>query len=103
MTSSLAIEYITRRMSELCKPDYHLRFRHLRLQPREQRTLLAHTELFILVEPPTDVNVSSDTGVFDVSMNEASELQYEHQGMILITNLSIFANHVRFIQVIPKN
>jgi hypothetical protein len=103
MTPDLAIEYIARRMSELCKTDYYLRFRHLRLQPSEQRTLKAHTDLFILVEPPTDVRVHSDSGVFDVSMDEANELQYEHRGTIRVINLSIFASHVRFIQVIPKN
>lgn len=102
MTQNLAIEYIARRMSELCDIDYHLRFRHLRLQPGEQRILLAHTDLFILVEPPTDVRVHSDIGVFDVGMDMAKELQYEHRGTIRITNLSIFANHIRFIQVIPK-
>jgi len=103
MTPDLAIEYIARRMSELCKTDYHIRFRHLRLLPSEQRTLAAHTDLYILVEPPTDVRVHSDSGVFDVSMDEASELQYEHRGTIRVTNHSIFASHVRFIQVIPKN
>lgn len=89
-------------MSELCREGYHLRFRHLRLQPGEQRNLAAHTDLYILVEPPTDVRVESDIGVFDVSEDKANELQYEHQGTILVTNQSIFASHVRFIQVIPK-
>jgi len=102
MTPDLAIEYIARRMTELCRTDYHLRFRHLRLSPSEQRTLQAHTDLFLLVEPPTALRVHSDTGVFDVSMDEAKELQYEHRGTIHVTNYSIFPAHVRFIQVIPK-
>ncbi len=100
MTPNLALEYIARRMSELCREDYHIRFRHLRLQPGEQRNLAAHTDIFILVEPPTDVRVESDVGIFDVSEDGANELQYEHQGSIRVTNYSLFANHVRFIQVI---
>ncbi|HEX9510598.1 MAG TPA: hypothetical protein VF939_08945 [Puia sp.] len=103
MTENLAIEYISRRMSELGRDDYHIRFRHLRLQPGEQRSLSAFSDLFILVEPPTDVRVESDVGIFDVSADGANELQYEHQGAIQVTNHSILANHVRFIQVIPKN
>jgi len=103
MTAGLALEYIERRMDELCRQDYHLRFRHLRLQPSETRTLLAHIDLFILIEPPTDVRVQSDVGVFDVTEDGANELQYEHRGTIQVTNYSIFASHVRFIQVIPKN
>ncbi|WP_133994057.1 hypothetical protein [Dinghuibacter silviterrae] len=89
-------------MSELCSEDYHLRFRHLRLKPGEQRTILAHTTLFFLTDPPTDARVESDIGLFDESELGASELQYEHKGTILVTNYSIFSNHVRFIQVIPK-
>ncbi|GGA89959.1 hypothetical protein [Puia dinghuensis] len=102
MTADLAIEYIARRMAELCREDYHLRFRHLRLQPGEQRNLAAHTDLFLLVEPPASVRVESDVGIFDTSEDGANELQYEHQGNIQVTNLSVFASHVRFIQVIPK-
>jgi hypothetical protein len=103
MTPALAIEYISRRLEELCAPDYHLRFRHLRLYPGEQRTILAHTTLFILVEPPTDLRVESDLGLFDESEDGANELQYEHRGTLVITNYSIFSNHVRFIQAIPKS
>jgi hypothetical protein len=103
MTAGLALEYIARRMNELCRTDYHLRFRHLRLQPAETRTIPAHTDLFILIEPPTDVRVHSDVGVFDVTEDGANELQYEHRGTIRVTNYSIFANHVRFIQIIPKS
>lgn len=103
MTANLAIEYIARRTRELGQCDYHIRFRHLRLRPGEQRTVSLYRGLFILVEPPTDVRVESDTGIFDLSEDLVNELQYEHQGTIVVTNLSVFANHIRFIQVIPKN
>ncbi len=102
MTAGLALEYISRRMKELCQTDYHLRFRHLRLRGGETRTIMAHTDVFILVDPPLDVRVHSDIGVFDLSMEAATEMAYEHRGTILVANMSIFSNHVRFIQVIPK-
>jgi len=103
MTVNLAIEFIPRRMRELGHNDgYHLRFRHFFLQPAEQRTIIANGQLFLLVEPPDDVRVESDLGLFDLSELGADEYQYEHQGTISITNLSGLPSHARFIQVIPS-
>ena len=100
MTIAFALEYLQRNM---CDCDYSLRFRHLVLQPRETRKLLAHNQSILLIEPSCDVRVESDTGIYDVSEDLTNELQYEHNGDILIINHSIFLNHIRFIQVIPKN
>jgi len=102
MTTSLALEYIPRRMCELCYSDYHIRFRHLLLQQGEERVIAAHNQLFILVEPPNDLRVESTVGIFDLGEDLINELQYEHYGEIVITNRSAFINHVQFIQVIPK-
>lgn len=103
MTINLALEYIPKRMCELKIYAYHLRFRHLQLRPGEQRQIAAHTHLFYLVEPPGDIRVESDVGLFDLAETLTGELQYEHRGKLTITNQSAFFNHVRFIQVIPKN
>src|SRR5260221_14678521 len=97
MTANLALEYIARRMSELCQTDYYLRFRHLRLQPGEGRTLLAQTDLFILVEPPPDVRVQSIVGMFDVTEDGVCELQYVQRVFIRATTFSYVVIHVRFI------
>ena len=102
MTINLALEYIPKRMCELNIHSYHLRFRHLHLRPGEQREITSHTQLFYLVEPPGDIRVESDVGLFDLTETLTGELQYEHRGQLTITNLSAFFNHVRFIQVIPK-
>lgn len=103
MTTALALEYIPRRMTELgyCK-NYHLRFRHLKLKPGEQRILQVPNSLFLLVEPPDDVRVESKMGLFDLSEENINELQYEHRGFLNITNLSALTSHLRMIQVIPK-
>ena len=105
MTVDLALEYIPRRMKELGYGDnYSLRFSHLVLQPQEVRQIEASCEFFILVEEPQNVTVDSDMGVFDLSNTNTNEMQYEHQGIITITNQSANAViNVRFIQVIPKN
>lgn len=104
MTTELALDYIPRRMCEMgYGKHYMIRFRHLRLGPAEERRMHGYNQLYILVEPPDDVTVESDNGYFDVSDDRTNELQYEHQGEIVIVNLSPFSNHVRFIQVIPKN
>ena len=104
MTINLALEYIPRRMCERGYGNrYIMRFRHLRLDPGEERRLRGYQQLFLLIEPPDDLKIESESGSFDVSDDRANELQYEHEGEIIISNLSPFSNHVRFIQVIPKN
>ncbi len=99
MTVAFALEYIHRNM---CSCDYELSFRHLVLQPAEKRQLPAHNQTILLIEPSCDMRIESDMGIFDYSESLTNELQYEHKGDITITNHSIFINHVRFIQVIPK-
>lgn len=104
MTIGLALEYIPRRMEELGYGDrYYLRFRHLILQGTEKQQHEAFNQLFILVEEPNDVCVESDSGVFDLSLQNVNEMQYEHQGLVKVQNLSGETRHVRFIQVIPKH
>ena len=104
MTINLALEYIPRRMEELgFGNEYYLRFRHFVLQPSEQLDVLAFNQFFILVEEASDVSVKSEFGIFDLSLRNANEMLYEHQGQITIQNYASGINHVRFIQIIPKH
>lgn len=104
MTINLALEYIPRRMRELgYGKQYYLRFRHLVLQPSEELELPAYNQFFILVEEAQDVSVKSEFGIFDLSLTNANEMLYEHQGQITIKNKAAAIRHVRFIQVIPKH
>jgi hypothetical protein len=104
MTSQLATEYIAKRMCELGHGShYSIRLRHLVLQPSEKREITEQNLLMILIEPYCDVRVESGSGIFDLSEDLANELQYEHSGVLKITNHSFFINHIRFIQVIPKH
>jgi hypothetical protein len=104
MTAQLALDYIPRRMCELGYGDsYMMRFRHLRLLAGEMRYMRAYNQLLILIEPPDGgVEIQSESGWFDLSDDNATELQYEHQGEVLIINHWPVVSHVRFIQVIPK-
>lgn len=103
MNIGFAMEYIPKRMCEIgYGSDYFIRMRHLVLQPNEQRKITVHNQLFVMIDPYCDLRVESSTGVFDLSEDKANEIQYEHQGDITITNQSIFMNHIRFIQVLPK-
>ncbi len=72
------------------------------MQPHEQRSITAHNQLFIVIEPFTDIRIESVTGLFDMSEENTNELQYEHREDILLINNSLFVQHARFIQVIPK-
>jgi hypothetical protein len=103
MTVALAIEYIPRRMKALgYNNDYNIRFRHFVLQPKERKKIHADNQLFILIEPNDTVSVKSDFGIYDLAAINVNELQYEHQGNIRIRNYAGVTQHIRFIQVIPK-
>ena len=82
--------------------EYHLRFRHIRLGSVETILLKAYDQLILLLEPPHDVRVESDTGVFDLSDYLLNEMQYEHRGSVKIINQIAVLGNIRFIQVLPK-
>jgi hypothetical protein len=102
MTIELAIDYIRRRMSELGFEDnYRVRFRHFVLKGKEVKDIDGDNQLFILVDPKEAVSVQSVFGIFDTTIDNVNELQYEHQGKITLTNHASVLQHARFIQVIP--
>lgn len=104
MNIALAIEYIPRRMKDIGVGDnYYLRFRHFVLEPSETIELDAHNQFFLLIDDNSDLSISSDFGFYDITYPNTNEQTYEHQGNIIITNYSPTLNHVRFIQIIPKN
>jgi len=103
MTIALAMDYIRRRMDELGHGDgYYLRFRHFVLQGNQEITIEAGDQLFILVEPIATVSITSAFGVYDLTVSNTNELQYEHQDYLILTNYTSRQQHIRFIQVIPK-
>ncbi len=104
MNTDLAIALIESRMRDMgYKPEeYSVTFRHHVLQGREIREVEAYGEFHFLEHDPEDVNIKSDFGLYDLSFHKTNELKYEHQGLILIQNLSGAVNHVRFIQVVFK-
>lgn len=102
MTSDFVMDYIVRRMEEL-QLDFHVRYRSFQLKPSEKRTVLAHAQLFMLLEPAANVRIESYIGMYDLGNDTVNELQFEHQGEIILTNLSESINNVQFVQVIPKN
>ncbi len=104
MTTDLALEYIPRRMKELGYGDnYSLRFAHFVLIANQVVSVDASCQFFILVEEPANMDIESDTGIFNLALTTANEMQYEHQGLMTLKNLAGTINNVRFIQVIPKN
>lgn len=103
MTIDLALEYIPRRLAELGHKDgFHMRFRHFSMRGEEKIQIAVYNEFFVLIEDVSEVRISSDTGVYDLTATNVNEMQYEHQGAIEIINQSVTITHVRFIQVIPN-
>jgi hypothetical protein len=104
MTSELALDYIARRMKEMgYEKDYLIRFRHILLKLGEIREITAYNQIFLLIEPTQNIRIESDVGLFDLTEDHANEMQYEHRGRIMITNLSMSPINVRFLQAIPIN
>ncbi len=103
MTIDLALQYIPKRMQELgYNTQYHLRLRHLVLQPQAEVNISSYNQLVLLVDEVNDIRVESDTGVYDLTETNVNELTYEHQGAVKIQNQSPLISRIRFIQVIPK-
>jgi hypothetical protein len=104
MTTALAQEYLRGRMAELGFPDqYYLRLRHYVLQPKQEIIIHADVHLFLLIQPPVMVRVQSEYGIYDLTVDNVNELQYEHQGIIEVENYASHLQHVQFIQVIIQN
>ena len=104
MNTEMITDYMHRRMKELGHGDeYYTRLRHFVVAAGEIRVIDASNHIFFLTEPVAMTAVQSTFGFFDMSVETANELQYEHQGKITITNYSSSANHIIFIQAIPKN
>jgi len=102
MTINFALEYIPRRMRELGYGDnYILRLRQFILIPKSVITVQAHAEYFILVEAQEGIRIESNTGVYSSFEEQSDELQYEHNGEIIIDNAAEAYQWVKFIQVIP--
>ncbi len=103
MNVELAVQYIPKRMKELgYDSDYNIRFRHYVLRPEENKQVDADDHVFILIDPDDSVSVVSDFGIFDMTADNVNELQYEHQGIIMLSNNTGQQQHIRFIQIIPK-
>lgn len=103
MTFDFAMEYIPRRMKELgYGNEYHLRLKYYNLGPIEVRTIEAYNQLIILVEVGWNMKVESDMGMVDYTDINLREYQFEHTGLITITNKWEGYNDLQFIQVIPK-
>ena len=104
MTVEIALEYIIpQRMEELgIGKNYVPRIEHLVLQPLETKVISGYNQFYFLGEDVNDINISSETGVFDLSLRNANKMQYEHQGEITIKNHSSNINHLRFVQVIQR-
>ena len=104
MTTALAQDYLRGRMQELGFGDqYYLRLRHFVLRPREKITIHADVHLYLLIHPPFMVRIQSQYGIYDLTVDNVNELQYEHQGIIEVENYASHLQHVQFIQVIIQN
>ncbi|TCZ68355.1 hypothetical protein [Flaviaesturariibacter aridisoli] len=104
MTSEIALDYIRRRMQEMGhREHYLLRLRHLLLRPGEVRELIAYGQLLVLMETSDSIRIESDVGLYDLSDDQAQEIQYEHRGYIRVINLSVSPTSVRLLQAIPQN
>ena len=102
MTVGFALDYIEKRMQAMgYGGNYLLKFRHLVLQPHEERKVKAYNEYHLLIEENRHIKIVSDFGLYDLSATTSNEVQYEHFGQIKIENIGEAVTSAKFIQVIP--
>ena len=103
MDTAIVMEYVRMRMSEFgYGENYSTRLRHFVLQASEIREIDSSDHLYILVEQVSGVSIQSTFGFFDLGSTNVNELQYEHQGKIVMNNYSPEIVSVRFVQAIPQ-
>jgi hypothetical protein len=124
MNLAFAMDYIPRRMREMGYGENYLtRYRHLRVGSESGGyvgagggvggaavitvgstiTVKAHNQIWLFIEPITNIVVESDKGVFNLADNTINEQQHEHSGVIKITNNTTSVVYALFLQVIPLN
>jgi hypothetical protein len=103
MTTAIAAQYIPSRMAELGIKDYIMRFHYLFIPGGQTIVINAYNEFYFIVEDPWDINISSASGVYDKSLTNVNNQQYEHQGEISIKNYLDMQSTLHCIQVIPKH
>lgn len=102
MNEGTAIEIAKGKMKELgIGDDYIIRYRHLRLDPKEERIIKGGNELFIFIYPYYNITIESKLGIYDLEDEGLNELQHVHRGTVIITNKSNIRLDAKFIQVIP--
>lgn len=103
MHPSIVMEYIKTRIRELgLGEEYVIRFKHIPVPPTGNLTLRTAKDFFVIIDMPEDLRIESERGVYDLSDQNLSEIEYEHRGTIQITNLYNFFNHLKMIHVIPN-
>lgn len=104
MTESMIHDYVRKRMAEMGHPDFLIRHRHLILDAHTTTELSAHGELYLILgELEPWLTVSSVQGIYNTGIQNTSELQHEHTGVITIQNQSVFQLPLQLMQVTPKN
>lgn len=102
MTEALAIEIARSKIRELDVKEFVLRYRHIRLDSDQRRTLSADNEFYIIVARMPLLIVKSKAGVYDLQDESLRELQHVHTGKITLINTVAQSMEVKFLQVIPK-
>lgn len=102
MTEALAIEIAKSKIRELDVKEFVLRYRHIRLDGDQRRTLSADNEFYIIVARMPLLIVTSKAGVYDLQDESLRELQHVHTGKITLINTVAQSMEVKFLQVIPK-
>lgn len=101
MTETLAIEIAKSKMQEQDVKEFVLRYRHIRLDSDQRRTLSADNEFYIIVERMPLIVVKSKAGVYDLQDESLREIQHVHTGKITLINTVAQSMEMKFLQVIP--
>lgn len=116
MRAELAIFILQERIKEHGAKAYEIYLRHFSIGAHDVVKIQTRGDIWLLVDEQyiynakdpvypagTALKIESETGIFDAFNLKQSELEHEHSGEIIVTNLSNADQHFFFLQATPKN
>ncbi len=103
MTEQYILHIIPERIKQMGYHNYHIRYRDLTIQGLTVQSMVAHTELWFIVDDPQGLIVESDYGIYDSTGAYIFDNSHIHKGDIAITNSDSENKRIKFIQVIIVN
>jgi hypothetical protein len=96
MQPELIIPFLEHRIKEQGHSKYVLEYEQLTVKGNSSFTIQAHNAIYMLVDTPKYIRISSDYGQY----NHGSKNVHEHRGSITLENTDTSETWVSFVKMI---